>query len=105
MTRFVTHWRKLAIQKLRLKTRRLAAQRRELTAEAATIRSEYRGTFAGRDSTLGFGRGTTGRIMRAGVRANRRSQRVEHERNAIDIQMLAVDHTVARLEAGESQPL
>jgi len=104
---------KLAIQELRLKKKELTAQKRELTAEIAAIRAEYRGRVAGRYSTVGLGRGTTGRIMRAGVQAKRRSERIdvdnavvptEQDRNAIDVRMIAVDRTVARLQAPASHP-
>jgi len=104
---------KLAIQELGLKKKELTAQKREFTAEIAAIRAEYRGRVAGPYSTVGLGRGTTGRIVRAGVQAKRRSERIdvdnavvpiEQERNAIDVRMIALDRTVARLEAAASQP-
>jgi hypothetical protein len=100
--------KKLAIKELRLKKKELTAQKRELTAEIAAIRAEYRGKVAGRYSTAALPRGTTGRIMRAGVQAKRRSERmevdnaivpIEQKRNAIDNRMITIDRTIARLDA------
>lgn len=103
--------KKLAVKELRLRRKELAAQKRELTAEMAAIRADYRGKVAGRYSTTGLGRGTTGRIMRAGVQQKRRSERmevdeaivpIERERNAIDRRLIAIDRAIARLQATES---
>jgi hypothetical protein len=99
---------KLAIKELRLKKKELAAQKRELTANIAAIRAQYRTKVAGRYSTVGLGRGTGGRIIRAGIQAKRRGERmqvdsavvpIEHKRNAIDSQMILIDRAIARIEA------
>jgi hypothetical protein len=100
--------KKLAVKELRLKKKELTAKKRELAAEIAAIRAEYRGKVAGRYSTTGLGRGTTGRIMRAGVQQKRRSERmevdkaivpIEQERNAIDSRLIAIDRAIARIQA------
>ena len=84
------------------------AQKRELSAEIAATRAEYRTKVGGRISTRALGGGTSGRIMRAGVQAKRRSERmevdnaivpVEQKRNEIDRRMIEIDRAVARIEA------
>lgn len=99
---------KLAITELRLKKKELTAQKRELTAGIAAHRAEFRTKVAGRHSTVGLGRGTTGRIIRAGVQNKRRNERmevdnavvpIEQERNAIDRRMIEIDRAIARIQA------
>ena len=99
--------RKLAIKQLRLKKKEMTAQKRELTAQIAAIRAEYRTKVAGRISTGGLPRGTTGRMIRAGVQNKRRNERmsvdnaivpIEQERNAVDAQIIYVDRAIAGLE-------
>lgn len=71
-------------------------------------RRKERTKVAGRHSSVGLGRGTGGRIIRAGIQAKRRGERmqtddaivpIERERNVIDSQMIAIDRAIARLEA------
>ncbi len=100
---------KLAIKQLRLKKKELAAEKREIASEMAGVRAEYRTKAAGR-LYMGRGGGTTGQIIRAGVRAKRRGERMaveqsvvplEQEKGQLDARMLVIDRAIAQIETDE----
>ena len=96
-----------AIKLARLRKRELQARKRELASELADVREEWRGRQAGRISTVGLGRGTGARMVRAGIQAKRRSERQAHSdrvnafsdaRQDLDRMILAIDRLVMELE-------
>jgi hypothetical protein len=98
---------KYAIKLARLRKRELQAEKKELAAELADERERWRGRQAGRISTVGLGRGTGGRMMRAGVQAKRRGERLEHAglvnefsdaRQELDRPIALVDRLIIDLE-------
>jgi hypothetical protein len=100
---------KLAIKQLRLKKKELTAEKREISSDIAEIRAEYRTKAAGR-IYMGRGGGKSGAMMRAGVRAKRRGERLqveadvvplEREKAQLDARMLVIDRAIAQIEADE----
>lgn len=98
---------KYAIKLAKLRKRQIQGEKRELAAELADERERWRGRQAGRISTVGLGRGTGGRIIRAGIQANRRSERLEHAgrvnqysdvRQDLDRQIALIDRFIIELE-------
>jgi hypothetical protein len=98
---------KLAIKMARLRKRELQAEKRALSGELADHREAWRERQAGRHSTVLLGRGATGRMIRAGIQANRRSERQAHadivndfsdRKQVIDQKILAVDRLLLELE-------
>jgi hypothetical protein len=96
-----------AIKELKLYKKEVAANRKEITQEIASVRAAHRTQVAGRYSTVGLGRGTTGRIMRAGIQGKRRAERMqtdqqvsalERQRNAYDRALIEIDRLVMRLD-------
>ena len=69
---------KLTMKELRLRRKELQAEKRDLAGEAADQREAWRERQAGRYTTTGMGRGTTGRLLRSAVQGRRRSERLEH---------------------------
>jgi hypothetical protein len=102
---------KLAIKQLRLKKKELTAQKREIAADVSAVRAEYRTKAAGR-LYMGRGGGTAGQMIRAGVRAKRRSERMavedsvvplEQQKAQLDARMLVIDRAIAQIETDELQ--
>jgi hypothetical protein len=100
---------KLAIKQLRIKKKELATEKREVAADIAGVRAEYRTKAAGR-VYLGRGGGKTGMAVRAGVRAKRRGERMaveesvvpmEREKANLDARMNAIDRAIAQIETWE----
>jgi len=69
---------KYAIKLARLRKKELQNEKRELAAELADERERWRERQAGRISTVGLGRGTSGRVMRGSIQGKRRGERMEH---------------------------
>lgn len=69
---------KVAVKLARLRKTEIAAEKRELAAELADVREQWRERQAGRIVTTGLGRGTGGRMVRGAIQANRRSERMSH---------------------------
>ena len=65
---------KIAIKMARLRKKEIQAEKRDLAAELADVREQWRDRQAGRISTVGLGRGTGGRMVRMGVQAKRRER-------------------------------
>jgi hypothetical protein len=98
---------KYAIKLARLRKRELQAEKKELAAELADERERWRERQAGRISTVGLGRGTGGRMIRAGVQAKRRNERLDHAgivnqysdaRQELDRRIALVDRLIIELE-------
>lgn len=98
---------KLAIKLARIRKKEIQAEKRELAAELADVREEWRGRQAGRISTVGLGRGGGGRLIRGAVQAKRRSERMDHagvvnefsdRRQELDRQIIILDRLIADLE-------
>jgi hypothetical protein len=98
---------KIAIKLARLRKKELAAEKRELASQLADQREIWRQRQAGRHSTVGLGRGTGGRMIRAGIQANRRSQRQQYAnvvnsfsdaRQEIDQKIATVDRLILEME-------
>jgi hypothetical protein len=73
---------KVAIKLARLRKTEIATEKRELAAELADVREEWRGTQAGRIVTTGLGRGTGGRMVRGAIQAKRRSEKCRMPRSS-----------------------
>ena len=98
---------KIAIKLARLRKKELQAEKRELAAELADVREEWRDRQAGRISTVGLGRGMGGRIMRGTIQANRRGERMQQAervnafsdaRQDLDQQIVVIDRMIIDLE-------
>jgi len=98
---------KLAIREVKLKKKELQLARRDVVQEIRAVRADYRSSVAGRHSTVGLGRGTGGRLMRAGIQGKRRYERMaadnevtelEARRNSFDDALLEVDGLILTLE-------
>lgn len=98
---------KLAIKLARLRKKELQSEKREISADLADHREGWRERQAGRHSTVGLGRGTGGRIVRAGIQAKRRSERQANAnvvnafsdaKQEIDRKIAIVDRLIIDLE-------
>ena len=98
---------RIAIKLARLRKKELQAEKRDLASQLADVREEWRDRTAGRYSTVGLGRGTGGRMVRAGIQAKRRSERQQHAgvvnefsdaRQEIERKIAMVDRTIIELE-------
>ncbi len=98
---------KIAIKLARLRKKEIQTEKRELAAELADVREEWRNRTAGRVSTVGFGRGKGGRMVRGAVQAKRRNERMDHagvvnqysdRRQELDAQIATVDRFLIELE-------
>lgn len=63
-------------------------------------RAEYRGKVAGRHNLIGIGGGGLGRMVKVGIRAGRRSDRMQHDRNlqGLEAQRNAYDSDLNELD-------
>lgn len=108
---------KIAIKLARLRKTEIAAEKRELAAELADVREEWRGRQAGRRSTTGLGRGTGGRMVRGAIQAKRRSEKMSHaevvnefsdRKQELDQALAYLDRVIVGLQrdwpAGEPTP-
>lgn len=98
---------KIAIKLARLRKKEIQGEKRELAADLADAREGWRDRQAGRYSTVGLGRGTSGRIIRSGIQAGRRSERMAHAgqvnefsdaRQELDQRILVIDKLIIDLE-------
>lgn len=98
---------KLAIKLARLRKKEIQAEKRELASELADVREEWRGKTAGRISTVGLGRGTSGRMVRGAIQVKRRSEKMGHadvvnefsdRRQDLDRQIMLIDRLIADME-------
>ena len=98
---------RLAIKLARIRKTELATEKRELAAELADVREAWRERQAGRYSTTLLGRGMTGRLIRAGVQGQRRSERLQHAdqvnafsdaRQEIERKIVVVDRLLVELQ-------
>ena len=66
----------------------------------AVTGAEYRGKVAGRHNLTGFGGGGLGRMVKVGIRAGRRSDRMHHDRNlqGLEAQRNAYDSDLNELD-------
>ena len=91
---------KVAIKLAKLRKKELQADKRELSSELADHREAWRERTAGRYSTVALGRGTGGRMLRAGIQAKRRSERQEHAStvNAFSDAKQEIDRKIAQID-------
>jgi hypothetical protein len=98
---------KLAIKLVRLRKQEIQAEKKALAAELADVREEWRDRQAGRYSTRGMGRGMGGKIVRASIQANRRSERMGHaqtvnqfsdQRQELDEALRTLDLLIVKFE-------
>ena len=101
---------KTAIKLARLRKTEIAAEKRELAAELADVREEWRNRTAGRIRTVGMGRGTGGRIVRGAIQSKRRSERMSHaevinefsdRKQELDQALVYLDRVIVGLQRGE----
>lgn len=91
---------KMAIKLARLRKKEIQAEKRAVSAELADQREAWRERQAGRISTVGLGRGTGGRIVRAGIQGKRRSERLQNAStvNAYSDAKQRIDYKIARID-------
>ena len=98
---------KIAVKLLRIRKKELQAEKRQLSAQLADHREAWRERQAGRISTVGLGRGTGGRIIRSGIQAKRRGDRLQHAgvvnaysdaKQVIDQKIAYVDRVILHYE-------
>ena len=98
---------KLAIEDLKLRKKELQLRRRQLRQEMQKARAEYRGKLADRHNLTGMGRGGVGRMVRVGIQAAGRSDRMrldrtlqglEAQRTAYDADINELDRLILQLE-------
>ncbi len=91
---------KIAIKMARLRKKEIQNEKRELAAELADVREEWRDRQAGRIRTAGLGRGTGGKMVRAGIQTKRRSEKMDHAQvvNAFSDQEQELDSQIAMID-------
>ena len=98
---------KIAIKLARLRKREIQAEKRELASELGDVREQWRERQAGRISTVGLGRGTGPRIVRATIQGKRRNEKLDHanvvnqfsdRRQELDYQLTVIDRFLLDLE-------
>lgn len=98
---------KIAIKLARIRKKEIAAEKRELAAELADVREEWRNKTAGRVNMVGLGRGGGGRLVRGAVQSKRRGERMAHagvvnefsdRKQELDRRLITLDRLIADLE-------
>lgn len=91
---------KVAIKLAKLRKREIQGQKRELASELADVREQWRQRQAGRISTVGMGRGTSARFIRAGIQSKRRGERLDHakEVNAFSDAKQELDYMITVID-------
>lgn len=98
---------KLALRLARVRKQELASEKRELATELAEVREAWRERTAGRISTIGLGRGGGAKMLRVGIQAKRRTERLEHAaevnafsdaRQVIDRKLAIIDRLIVELQ-------